>query len=279
MEHFILNNEVQMPKVGLGVYNIKDNNEDALVWALQNGYRHLDTAAAYRNEELIARAIQKSGVPRSELFITTKVWSTDLGRKTRKAFEASLQKLQTDYVDLYLIHWPAKHYLESWHILESLYKEGKIRAIGVSNFEPEHLDKVMKQGTIVPAVNQIQTNPLLQQGSLHDYMGKHGIQHVAWSPFGHGNSEMLTHPVLTEMAERYDKTAAQVILRWNLERGIAVIPKSVTPARLKQNLELFDFSLSDEEMKRIAALDQNKRGFTDPQNKFYLWTTRFTPLS
>lgn len=150
MEHFILNNGVQMPKVGLGVYNIKDNNEDALVWALQNGYRHLDTAAAYRNEELIARAIQKSGVPRSELFITTKVWSTDLGRKTRKAFEASLQKLQTDYVDLYLIHWPAKHYLESWHILESLYKEGKIRAIGVSNFEPEHLDKVMKQGRLSP---------------------------------------------------------------------------------------------------------------------------------
>lgn len=201
------------------------------------------------------------------------------GAKTRKAFEESLQKLQTDYVDLYLIHWPAKHYLESWQIMESLYKEGKIRAIGVSNFEPEHLDKVMKQGTIVPAVNQIQTNLLLQQGPLHDYMRGHGIQHVAWSPFGHGSQEMLAHPVLTEMAAKYDKTAAQVILRWNLERGIAVIPKSVTPARLKQNLELFDFSLSDEEMKRIAALDQNKRGFTDPQNKLYLWSTRFIPLS
>ncbi|WP_405107929.1 aldo/keto reductase [Paenibacillus sp. FSL K6-1217] len=279
MEHFVLNNGVQMPKVGLGVYNIKDNQEDALVWALQNGYRHLDTAAAYRNEELIASAIRKSGVDRSDIFITTKVWSTDLGRKTRRAFEESLQKLQTDYIDLYLIHWPAKYYLESWKIMESLYKEGKIRAIGVSNFEPEHLDMVMQQGSIVPAVNQIQTNPLLQQGALHDYMGQHGIQHVAWSPFGHGNQEMLAHPVLTEMAAKYNKTAAQVILRWNLERDIAVIPKSVTPARLKQNLELFDFSLSDEEMKRIAALDQNKRGFVDPQNKFYLWSTRFIPLS
>ncbi|WP_238652437.1 aldo/keto reductase [Paenibacillus piscarius] len=279
MENFVLNNGVQMPKIGLGVYNIKNENEDALLYALEQGYRHLDTAAAYRNEELIASAIRKSGVPRSELFITTKVWSTDLGRKTRKAFEDSLRKLQTDYIDLYLIHWPAKNYMESWQIMESLYKEGMIRAIGVSNFEPEHLEKVMKQGTIIPAVNQIQTNPLLQQEALHDYMSKHGIQHVAWSPFGHGNQQMLTHPVLTGIAAKYDKTAAQVILRWNLERNIAVIPKSVTPARLKQNMELFDFTLSDEEMKQIAALDEDKRGFIDPRNKFYLWTTRFIPLS
>ncbi|NQX49152.1 aldo/keto reductase [Paenibacillus tritici] len=279
MEHFVLNNGVVMPKIGLGVYNIKDNNEDAILWALNNGYRHLDTAAAYRNEELIARAIRKSGVKRSDIFITTKVWSTDLGRKTRQAFETSLQKLQTDYIDLYLIHWPAKNYLESWHLMESLYKEGKIRAIGVSNFEQEHLDKVMKQGTIIPAVNQIQTNPLLQQGALHEYMGKHGIQHVAWSPFGHGNKEILAHPVLAEIAAKYNKTAAQVILRWNLQRDIAVIPKSVTPARLQQNLEVFDFALSDDEMGQIVALDQNKRGFVDPQNKFYLWTTRFIPLS
>lgn len=279
MEHFVLNNGVLMPKIGLGVYNIKNENEDALLYALEQGYRHLDTAAAYRNEELIASAIRKSGVPRSELFITTKVWSTHLGRKTRQAFEDSLHKLQTDYIDLYLIHWPAKNYMDSWQIMESLYKEGKIRAIGVSNFEPEHLEKVMKQGTIIPAVNQIQTNPLLQQGALHDYMSKLGIQHVAWSPFGHGNQQMLTHPVLTEIAAKYDKTSAQVILRWNLERNIAVIPKSVTPARLKQNMEVFDFSLSDEEMKQIAALDEDKRGFIDPRNKFYLWTTRFIPLS
>ncbi|AIQ39649.1 aldo/keto reductase [Paenibacillus sp. FSL R7-0297] len=279
MEHFVLNNGVMMPKIGLGVYNIKDNNEDAVLWALNNGYRHLDTAAAYRNEELIASAIRKSGVNRNDLFITTKVWSTDLGRKTRQAFETSLQKLQTDYIDLYLIHWPAKNYLESWHLMESLYKEGKIRAIGVSNFEQHHLEKVMMQGTIIPAVNQIQTNPLLQQGALHEFMGKHGIQHVAWSPFGHGNKQMLAHPVLTEIAAKYDKTAAQVILRWNLGRDIAVIPKSVTPARLKQNMEVFDFALSDEEMNQICALEQNKRGFVDPQNKFYLWTTRFIPLS
>ena len=268
-----------MPKIGLGVYNIKSENEDALLWALRNGYRHLDTAAAYGNEELIARAIKKSGVNRGDIFITTKVWSSDLGRKTKQAFETSLQRLQTDYIDLYLIHWPAKNYLDSWTTMESLYKEGKIRAIGVSNFAQHHLDKIMKHGTMTPSVNQIQTNLFLQQGKLHEYMRSHGIQHVAWGPFGRGNKQMLAHPELTELAERHDKTTAQIILRWNIQRNIAVIPKSINPVRLKQNLEVFDFSLSDEEMSKISALDQNKRGFVDSRNKFYLWVSRFIPLS
>ncbi|MNI46354.1 putative oxidoreductase [compost metagenome] len=274
MENYVLNNGVSMPKVGLGVYKIKNEHEDALIWALRNGYRHLDTAAFYHNEELIARAIKKSGVKRSDIFITTKVWSSDLGKKTKQAFEASLKKLQTDYIDLYLIHWPAANYLYSWEVLESLYNEGKIRAIGVANFEQQHLEKVMEQGSIVPAVNQIQTNPFLQQKELHEYLVKHNIQHVAWGPFGHGNKQLLNHPVLTEIAEGNDKSTAQVMLRWCIQRDIAVIPKSINPARLKSNMELFDFELSEEEMNKISALDQNKKGFVNPSNKLFLWITR-----
>lgn len=274
-----MNNGLKMPKIGLGVYDIKSKDEDAIVWALRNGYRHLDTAAAYRNEEMVANAIRKSGLNRIDVFITSKVWSSDLGKKTRRAFETSLHKLKTDYIDLYLIHWPAKHYLDSWMTMESLLKEGKIRAIGVSNFEQNHLENIMRHGTIKPSVNQIQTNPFLQQEELHAYMRKHDIQHVSWGPFGHGNKQMLAHPVLTEIAKKYGKTTAQVILRWSIQRDIAVIPKSINPARLEQNLDVFDFGLSDEEMVSIAALDQNKRGLNDPQKKWYVWATRFMPLS
>lgn len=274
MESYVLNNGVLMPKIGLGVYKIKNDNEDALIWALRNGYRHLDTAAFYHNEELIANAIKKSGIKRSDIFITTKVWSSDLGKKTKQAFEVSLKKLQTDYIDLYLIHWPATNYLYSWGVMEELYNEGKIRAIGVANFEQNHLENVMKQGTIIPAVNQIQTNPFFQQNELHEYLVKHSIQHVAWGPFGHGNKQLFTHPVLTEIAEMNGKTTAQIMLRWSIQRDIAVIPKSINPARLKNNMDIFDFSLSDEEMKRISTLERNKRGFNNPNNKLFLWVTR-----
>jgi methylglyoxal/glyoxal reductase len=275
MENFVLNNGVLMPKIGLGVYQIKNKDEDSLVWALRNGYRHLDTATFYHNEELIASAIKKSGVRRSDLFITTKVWSSDLGKKTKQAFETSLRKLQTDYIDLYLIHWPAAHYLYSWEVMESLYREGKIKAIGVSNFEQHHLEKIMKQGSIIPAVNQIQTNPFKQQTELNEYLVRHGIQHVAWGPLGHGNKQLFNHPVLVKIAEKNSKTTAQVMLRWSIQRDIGVIPKSINPARLNQNMELFDFRISDEEMKEITLLEQNKRDFTDPNNKFFLWLSRF----
>jgi diketogulonate reductase-like aldo/keto reductase len=275
MENYQLNNGVLMPKVGLGVYNIKGDSTEAVVWALKQGYRHLDTAAIYHNEELIAEAVRKSGVKRSELFITTKVWTSDLGAKTRVAFESSLQKLNTDYVDLYLIHWPTGDYLKSWSIMEDLYRAGKIRAIGVSNFEQPHLEKVMKHGTIIPAVNQVQTHPFLQKAELHNYMMSQGIQHVAWAPFGRGNKRLLTHPVLNEIGSKKGKTAAQVILRWNLQRDIAVIPKSITPARLEQNIDIFDFTLSDQEMRDIAVLDLNQKGFIDSSNKLYLWFTRW----
>lgn len=275
MDHFRLNNGVELPKVGLGVYKFKPEHENALIWALQNGYRHIDTASFYHNEELIGQAIQKSGVNRADVFLTTKVWSSDLGKRTRQAFETSLRKLQTDYVDLYLIHWPATHYLESWLTLEKLHQEGKIRAIGVANFERKHLEDVLTNGSIVPAVNQIQTNPYYQQEEIHAYMRKHGIQHVAWGPFGQGNKQMFSDLVLTEIAQGHGRTTAQVMLRWSLQRDIAVIPKSVNPERLKQNLAVFDFELSPEEMKRISTLERNQKGFNDPSNKFMLWMTRF----
>ncbi|MFM9330823.1 aldo/keto reductase [Paenibacillus mesotrionivorans] len=275
MNDFVLNNGVALPKVGLGVYKFKPQHESALIWALQNGYRHIDTASFYHNEELIARAIQKSGIKRTDVFLTTKVWSSDLGKRTKQAFESSLRRLQTDYVDLYLIHWPAVHYMESWFTLERLYKEGKIRAIGVANFERKHLEDVLTQGSIVPAVNQIQTNPYYQQEDIHGFLAKHGIQHVAWGPFGQGNKQLFSDPVLTEIAQGHGKTTAQIMLRWSLQRDIAVIPKSINPSRLKQNLEVFDFHLSAEEMGRVAVLERNQKGFNDPSNKFMLWMTRY----
>ncbi|NOU98933.1 aldo/keto reductase [Paenibacillus planticolens] len=275
MENYVLNNGVLMPKVGLGVYQMKNQHEDAIVWALRNGYRHIDTAAFYHNEELVASAIQKSGVDRKDIFITTKLWNSDHGKKTKQAFETSLKKLKTDYLDLYLIHWPSPKYIESWEVMEQLYKEGKVRAIGVSNFERNHLEDVLKHGTIVPAVDQIHTNVFLQQEELHQYLVKNQIQHVAWGPFGHGNQQLFNHPVLKEIAEKYGKTTAQVMLRWNLERGISVIPKSINPERLKANLDIVDFRLSQEEMRRISSLDTNKRGFVNPNNKLMLWVTQF----
>lgn len=273
MENFLLNNGVMLPKVGLGVYQMKNEHEEAIIWALRNGYKHIDTAAFYHNEELVASTIKKSGVNRKDMFITTKLWNSDHGKRTKQAFEMSLKKLGTDYIDLYLIHWPSPKYVESWLILEELYKEGKIRAIGVSNFEQTHLSDVLKHGSIVPAVNQIHTNPFLQQPDLHNYMVNKNIQHVAWSPFGHGNKNLFDNPILTSIAEGHGKTTAQVMLKWNIERNVAVIPKSVNPTRLKSNLEIFDFSLSDEEMKQISTLDKNKKGFVNPDNKLFLWAT------
>lgn len=275
MEYFTLNNGVQLPKVGFGVYKIKNQHEDVLVSALQSGYRHLDTAAIYHNEEIVADAIRKSGVKRSDIFLTTKLWSSDVGAKTTQAFEKSLRKLQTDYVDLYLIHWPVKGYMESWHTLEQLYHAGKIRAISVSNFEREHLDTIMREGTVVPAVNQVQTNPYLQQEELHSYLKTHGIQQVGWGPFGQGNKMMFQDPVLTGIARNHGKTTAQIMLRWSIQRDIAVIPKSANPERLRMNLALFDFQLSAEEMRLIAGLERNQRGFNDPRNKLFMWMSRF----
>ncbi|MBB6283857.1 aldo/keto reductase [Geobacillus subterraneus] len=264
----VLHNGVQMPWVGLGVYKVKEGEEvkSAVRTALEIGYRHIDTAAFYENEEGVGQAIRESGIPREQVFVTTKVWNTDQGYETTlKAFEASLNKLGFDYVDLYLVHWPVKgKYKETYKALEKLYKDGYVRAIGVSNFQIHHLQDVLADCEIKPMVNQVEYHPRLTQKELHAFCRENGIQLEAWSPLMRG--EILNEPTIVEIGKKYGKTPAQVVLRWDLQNGVVTIPKSVTPARMKENASLFDFSLTDEEMKQMDALNLNKRIGADPDN-------------
>lgn len=234
--------------------------------ALEIGYRHIDTAAFYENEEGVGQAIRESGIPREQVFVTTKVWNTDQGYETTlKAFDASLKKLGFDYVDLYLVHWPVKgKYKETYKALEKLYKDGYVRAIGVSNFQIHHLQDVLADCEIKPMVNQVEYHPRLTQKELLTFCRENGIQLEAWSPLMRG--EILTEPTIVEIGKKYGKTPAQVVLRWDLQHGVVTIPKSVTPARIKENADIFDFSLTDEEMKQIDALNLNKRVGPDPDN-------------
>lgn len=276
MENFLLSNGVPMPKIGLGVYQVKEDQEDAIIWALQHGYRRIDTAALYHNEQMVADAIKQSGLKREDVFITTKLWNSDHGReKTLAAFEKSLARLDTDYADLYLIHWPSAHYVESWQAITELYNKGRIRAAGVANFTQKQLEELDRHSDLVPMVDQVQTNPYIQQRGLHRYLTDHQIQHEAWGPFGHGNQNLFRQPYLMELAAKYKKTTAQVILHWNLQRDIAIIPKSVHPDRLQENLDVFDFMLDDQEMDQIASLDKHGRHFVDPENKLFLWLSSF----
>ncbi|KZE97273.1 Glyoxal reductase [Geobacillus stearothermophilus] len=264
----VLHNGVQMPWVGLGVYKVKEGEEvkSAVRTALEIGYRHIDTAAFYENEEGVGQAIRESGIPREQVFVTTKVWNTDQGYETTlKAFDASLKKLGFDYVDLYLVHWPVKgKYKETYKALEKLYKDGYVRAIGVSNFQIHHLQDVLADCEIKPMVNQVEYHPRLTQKELLTFCRENGIQLEAWSPLMRG--EILTEPTIVEIGKKYGKTPAQVVLRWDLQHGVVTIPKSVTPARIKENADIFDFSLTDEEMKQIDALNLNKRVGPDPDN-------------
>ncbi|NNU98982.1 aldo/keto reductase [Geobacillus sp. DSP4a] len=263
-----LHNGVKMPWVGLGVYKVKEGEEvkSAVRTALEIGYRHIDTAAFYENEEGVGQAIRESGIPREQVFVTTKVWNTDQGYETTlKAFDASLKKLGFDYVDLYLVHWPVKgKYKETYKALEKLYKDGYVRAIGVSNFQIHHLQDVLADCEIKPMVNQVEYHPRLTQKELLTFCRENGIQLEAWSPLMRG--EILTEPTIVEIGKKYGKTPAQVVLRWDLQHGVVTIPKSVTPARIKENADIFDFSLTDEEMKQIDALNLNKRVGPDPDN-------------
>ncbi|MGZ0084616.1 aldo/keto reductase [Caldibacillus thermoamylovorans] len=264
----VLHNGVRMPWVGLGVYKVKEGEEvkRAVRTALEMGYRHIDTAAFYENEEGVGQAIRESGIPREQVFVTTKVWNTDQGYETTlKAFDKSLKKLGFDYVDLYLVHWPVKgKYKETYKALEKLYKDGYVRAIGVSNFQIHHLQDVLADCEIKPMVNQVEYHPRLTQKELHAFCRENGIQLEAWSPLMRG--EILNEPTIVEIGKKYGKTPAQVVLRWDLQNGVVTIPKSVTPARIKENADLFDFSLTDEEMKRIDALNVNKRIGPDPDH-------------
>jgi methylglyoxal/glyoxal reductase len=263
-----LHNGVKMPWFGLGVYKVQEGEEalQSVKAAIKAGYRSIDTAALYQNEESVGQAITESGVPREELFITTKVWNEDQRNDSvLEAFETSIQKLGLDYVDLYLIHWPVKEkYKQSWKVLEQLYKDGRVRAIGVSNFHIHHLEDLLSVAEIKPMVNQVELHPLLAQPELHEFCKKQEIQIEAWAPLGQGR--LLEHPVLQEIAAAHNKTTAQVILRWDIQNGIVTIPKSVKESRIIENANIFDFSLSDNDIEKINALNENKRFGADPDN-------------
>jgi diketogulonate reductase-like aldo/keto reductase len=256
-----------MPQLGFGVFQVPaDETAEAVGHALQTGYRLIDTAAAYGNEEGVRDGLLASGLERGDIFITTKLFNDDHGRdRAHRAFEESLSKLGGDYIDLYLIHWPIPsrdRYVETWETLCSLREEGNVRSIGVSNFQIEHLERIIDATGVVPAVNQIELHPRLQQAALRRFHGEHGILTEAWSPLGKG--QLLDDPVIEEIASRHDRTPAQVVLRWHIQLGNVVIPKSATPSRIQENFRVFDFELSSEEMGRLAELDRGERTGPDP---------------
>lgn len=258
MQNVKLNNGVEMPILGFGVYQIHDLDlcEQSVFDAIGAGYRSIDTAAAYANEEAVGKAIKRSGIAREELFITSKLWLTDAGYdKAKKAFEASLQRLQLDYLDLYLIHQPFNDYYGAWRAMEELYKEGRIRAIGVSNFMPDRLADLILFNEIVPAVNQVETNPFNQQIEAEAFMQSKGVQIESWAPFAEGKNNLFENETLKAIASKYRKSIAQVVLRWLIQRNVVVIPKSTHKERIIENFDVFDFELSEEDMKMIAALD------------------------
>lgn len=258
MKEVTLNNGVKMPMEGFGVFQVPDaaQCEQAVLDAIASGYRLIDTAAAYMNEQAVGAAIKKCGVPREELFITTKLWVQDADYEgAKKAFETSLNNLGLDYLDLYLIHQPMGDYIGAYRAMEEAYQEGKLRAIGVCNFYPARLADLCETVTVTPAVNQVELHPFFQQENALVLMKEYGVHPEAWGPFAEGNHGIFTHPVLTKIGEKYGKSAAQVALRWNVQRGVTVIPKSVHKERMEQNLDIWDFALSDEDMAEIAKLD------------------------
>ena len=257
----VLNNGVQIPWLGLGVFKSPPGKEteQAVRWALEIGYRHVDTAAYYQNEEDVGRALRDSGVQREKVFITTKVWNSEQGyEQTLGAFDRSRKKLDIDVVDLYLIHWPVRgKYKETWKALEKLLADGKVRAIGVSNFLVHHLEDLMKSATVTPAMNQVEFHPFLAQKELLDFDARSGIRHEAWSPLTRGRS--LDHPVIAAIAKKHERTSAQVVLRWDLQLGVVTIPKSIHRERILENSRVFDFQLDAEDMARMTGLDAGAR--------------------
>lgn len=265
-----LNNDVEMPQLGLGVYKVSDAEAQiAIPKALEVGYRAIDTASFYENEKVIGSILRASTISRGDLFITTKLWNSDQGyENTLQAFEKSIEELGLDFVDLYLIHWPCPDfdlYIESYRALEKLYQDGRVRAIGVSNFNIEHLERLLEECEIKPVINQVECHPYLQQKELKEFCEKHEIKVEAWAPLMQGSS-VLDDVVIKDIAENHQKTTAQIIIRWHLQTGTIVIPKSVTPARIEENFQVFDFELSATEMEEIAALDCNERRGKEPND-------------
>src|SRR4051812_3932999 len=266
MKNVVLNNGVEMPILGFGVFQIPDavECERSVSEALETGYRLIDTAAAYGNEEAVGNAIRRSGVARGEIFVTTKLWISDAGdERAKRAFERSLQRLQLEYLDLYLIHQPYGDVYGSWRALEELYREGRVRAIGVSNFQPDRLMDLLVHNEVAPAVNQVETHPFNQQIEAQQFMQEHGVQIESWGPFAEGRNNIFGNELLLSIAGKYGKTVAQVILRWLTQRGVVAIPKSVRKERIVENFNVLDFDLNPEDMAAIATLDTKESLFFD----------------
>ncbi|NGZ75125.1 aldo/keto reductase [Saccharibacillus alkalitolerans] len=263
-----LNNGVEMPWFGLGVWQVKDGDEakDSVKAAIKAGYIGIDTAAAYKNEQSVGEAIRESGVNRDDLFITSKVWNGDQGyEETLAAFDATMEKLGLDVLDLYLIHWPVKgKYKDTWRAMEKLYKDGRIRAIGVSNFQPHHLDDLLADAEVVPAVNQVEFHPLLTQSELLNYCAQKGIQVEAWSPLAQGR--LFDNEAVKSLSDKYGKSPAQILLRWVLDKGVIVLTRSVKESRIVENADIFDFTLTPEDISSLEALNKNERTGPDPDN-------------
>ena len=266
MKHIELNNGVEMPILGFGVFQVRDAEvcERSVYEAIQTGYRLIDTAASYLNEDAVGKAIKRSGVAREELFVTTKLWIQDAGyERTKKAFEKSLHRLQLDTLDLYLIHQPFGDVYGSWRAMEELYREGRIRAIGVSNFQPDRIMDLIVHNEVVPAVNQIETHPFNQQIETQKFLQENNVQIESWGPFAEGKNNIFQNELLLSIAGKYQKTVAQVILRWLTQRGVVVIPKSVRKERIEENFNIFDFELGSEDMDAIISLDMKVSSFFD----------------
>lgn len=268
MKETRLNNGVMMPAVGFGVYQIPvEDTERCVSDALEAGYRMIDTASSYFNERQVGDALRHSGLRREDVFVTTKLWVQDYEYDgALRAFDLSMKNLGLDYLDLYLLHKPYGNYYAAWRAVERLYKEGRIRAVGVTSFSSERLQDLFLHNEVKPMVNQIETNPLLQQREANAFLRQEGIQHEAWAPFAEGRRDIFNNPTVKAIAERHGKTAAQVMLRWLNQRGVVVIPKSVSKARMAENLDIFDFTLDDGEMRRMAVLDTGKSPIYDDQD-------------
>jgi 2,5-diketo-D-gluconate reductase A len=265
-----LNNGLEMPQLGLGVWQTKDGTQvqDAVHAAIDSGYRLIDTAAMYANENGVGEAIRTASVPREELFVTTKLWNSDQGYDNAlKAFDASLNRLGLEYIDLYLIHWPVPSldkYVETWRAFEEIYASGRAKAIGVCNFNQDHLEKLLDSANIVPAVNQIELHPRLQQRELREFCQSKGIKVESWSPIGGTGGDLLENPTLTIIADKHKRSPAQIVIRWHIQQGLVVIPKSTHAERIKQNMDVFGFELDNDDMAKISVLNEDKRRGPDP---------------